>query len=110
MNVTLTIAEEILLLVIDEESGKIQDRLPVHSLRNAVAGALLMELTLSNRIDSDLHQLFVTDQTPLGEPVLDRALARIVADGQRRPISHWVGLFAEEYDSLSGAARHPEAA
>ena len=100
MNVTLTIAEEVLLLVIDEESGKIQDRLPVHSLRNAVAGALLMELALGNRIDTDLRQLFVTDQTPLGEPVLDRALARIVADGQHRPIGHWVGLFAEEYDSL----------
>ena len=96
----LTIAEEVLLLVIDEESGKFRARLPAHSLRNAVSGALLMELALHNRIDTDLHQLMVIDPVPLGEPLLDRALARIVADGVPRPTAHWVGIFAEEYDTL----------
>ena len=32
----LTIAEEILLLVLDNETGKLNTKLPVHSLRNAV--------------------------------------------------------------------------
>lgn len=59
-----------------------------------------MELALHDRIDTDLHQLFVVNAAPLGEPVLDDALARIVADGGNRPTSHWVGIFAEDYDSL----------
>ena len=96
----LTIAEEILLLVLDEETGKVQARMPVHSLRNAVSGALLMELALHDRIDTDLQQFFVISPEPLGEPVLDRTLARIVAEGGNRPTSHWVGRFAEDYDSL----------
>ena len=96
----LTIAEEILLLVLDEETGKVQARMPVHSLRNAVSGALLMELALHDRIDTDLQQFFVISPEPLGEPVLDRTLARIVAEGGNRPTSHWVGVFAEDYDSL----------
>ena len=96
----LTIAEEMLLLVLDEKTGKFQDRLPVHSLRHAASGALLMELALNDRIDTDVHQLFVVDPSPLGEPVLDRSLARIVDDGGNRPTGHWVGVFAEEYDSL----------
>ena len=96
----LTIAEEILLLVLDEETGSVQDRIPVHSLRHAVSGALLMELALHDRIDTDLQQFFVISPEPLGEPVLDRTLARIVAEGGNRPTSHWVGVFAEDYDSL----------
>ena len=97
---TLTIAEEMLLLVLDEETGKLQARLPVHSLRNAIGGALLMELALHDRIDTDLHQLVVTNPAPLGELVLDRTLARIVEDGGNRPTGHWVGVFAEEYESV----------
>ena len=96
----LTIAEEILLLVLDEETGSVQARMPVHSLRHAVSGALLMELALHDRIDTDLQQFFVISPEPLGEPVLDRTLARIVAEGGNRPTSHWVGVFAEDYDSL----------
>ena len=96
----LTIAEEILLLVLDEQTGKLQARLPVHSLRHAVSGALLMELALHDRIDTDLHQLVVVDPAPLGEPVLDRTLARIVADGEPHPTSHWVAVLADEHDAL----------
>ena len=43
----LTIAEEVLLLVLDDDTGKLSASLPVHALRNAVVGALLMDLALS---------------------------------------------------------------
>ena len=55
----LTIAEEVLLLVLDDDTGKLSASLPVHALRNAVAGALLMDLALSDRIDTDLHKLIL---------------------------------------------------
>ena len=62
----LTIAEEILLLVLDDETGKLNTKLSVHSLRNAVSGALLMDLAFDNRIDTDPHRLTVINSTPLG--------------------------------------------
>ena len=96
----LTIAEEVLLLVLDDDTGKLSTSLPVHSLRNAVAGALLMDLALSDRIDTDLHKLILLDLAPLGGAVLDGALARIAEDGEGRSTGHWVEAFATEYDTL----------
>ncbi len=74
--------------------------LPVHSLRNAVSGALLMDLAFNDRIDTDLHQLYVIDSTPLDEPVLDPVLARIVREREDRPTGHWVRLFAAEFETV----------
>ena len=96
----LSIAEEIVLLALDDETGKLSTRLPVHSLRNAVSGALLMDLAFENRIDTDLHRLIVIDSAPLGEPVLDDVLARIAADEEERQTGHWVELFAGDYETL----------
>ena len=96
----LTIAEEVLLLVLDDDTGKLSPSLPVHALRNAVVGALLMDLALSDRIDTDLHKLILIDRAPLGEVVLDGALARIAEDGEGRSTGHWVDAFAAEDDTL----------
>ena len=59
-----------------------------------------MDLALADRIDTDLDGLFVVDSTRLQEPVLDRALARIAADGRHRPIDHWVEVFADDYHAI----------
>ena len=96
----LSIAEEIVLLALDDETGKPSTRLPVHSLRNAVSGALLMDLAFENRIDTDLHRLIVIDAAPLGEPVLDDVLAQIASDEEERGTGHWVHLIAGEYEAL----------
>ena len=51
----------------------------------ALAGAVLMDLALENRIDTDPNWLTVIDPTPVGDDLLDPALARIVqADGGAR--------------------------
>lgn len=96
----LSIAEEIVLLALDDETGKLSTRLPVHSLRNAVSGALLMDLAFENRIDTDLHRLIVIDAAPLGAPVQDDVLAQIASDEEERETGHWVNLFAGEYEAL----------
>ena len=100
----LTVAEEILLLVLDDETGKLNTKLPVHSLRNAVSGALLMDLAFDNRIDTDLHRLTAIDSTPLGEPVLDHVLTRIAAE--ERATGYWVDLFARDHETLQPQLLH----
>ena len=96
----LTIAEEILLLALDDDTGKMNAQLPIHSLSHAASGAILMDLALNNRIDTDLEQLFVVDSKPLGEPVLDFALARIARESETQPAHHWVRVLADKYDIL----------
>ena len=53
----LRFAEEILLLLKDEDSGEIAPNYPPHLLDIVLAGAVLMDLALEDRIDTDLEQL-----------------------------------------------------
>ena len=89
----ITIGEEMLLLMLDYDTGWYNTRLPPHSRRNAMSGALLMDLALENRIDTDPQDLFVLDPTPSPGHVL----ARIVEEREPRPIAHWIGVFARDY-------------
>ena len=72
----LTFAEEILLLLLDDENGAF---VPVSEsvVGCALAGAVLMDLAFANKIDTDPAQLVVIDTAPTGNPMLDRVLARI---------------------------------
>ena len=51
----ITVSEEILLLMLDYDTGMLSPKLSLRSLRSAISGALLMDLALNNRIDTDLH-------------------------------------------------------
>jgi hypothetical protein len=73
---SLSLPEEILLLTLDDATGRpIGRRGLAASL--AVAGAAMMELALAGRLDTDRDRLELLSRDPLGDPVLDRALAEI---------------------------------
>ena len=79
----LRFPEEIMLLLLDDEGGEFV-RVPEWSMQCALAGAVLMDLALENRIDTDPNWLTVIDPTPTGDDLLDPTLARIAqADGER---------------------------
>jgi len=91
----LTFAEEILLLLLDDESGEFVPA-PAWSRQCALAGAVLMDLALENRIDTDLHKLVVVDPAPTGDDLLDPVLATIVRDAGVQDARSWVERIAEE--------------
>jgi hypothetical protein len=70
----LSFPEEIVLLLLDETNGDFAP-LPEAVFAIAMSGAALMELALHNRIDTDLEKMTVVDRTPLGDDILDDALA-----------------------------------
>jgi hypothetical protein len=70
----LRFAEEILLLALDEKTGRLH-ALPERALEFALAGALLAELAFINRLDADATHIHLKDASPIGEPILDQALA-----------------------------------
>ena len=92
----LRFAEEIILLLLDDEDGRFA-HVPSWSLAYAIAGGVLMDLALENRIDTDLEELILVDATPVGDSLLDPTLAEIEAGekaemeaGEKRDARFWV--------------------
>ena len=100
----LRFAEEILVLVLDEGRGELAANLPARSLDLALAGAVLMDLALEDRIDTDLDRLMLVDSTPLGNDILDPALADIAEDGESHSTACWLGRIAGRGDQIRRAA------
>ena len=86
----LTMPEEIMLLLLDDRTGR-PVGLPPPAADFAVAGAVLMELSLSERIDTDLNELTVVSVRSTGDAVLDDALLMIGAAPERRDSRYWIG-------------------
>ncbi len=85
---TLTIAEDVLLLAYQEDTGK-----PLVSsteLDAALGGAILAELALAGRVDVADRRVAVLDPRPVGHPELDSALARIAGERRARKPEWWV--------------------
>ncbi len=79
----LRFAEELLLLLLSDE-GKFA-AVPDLALDYALAGGVLMDLALENRIDTDLEKLVLVDATPVGDSLLDETLADIAATDESAP-------------------------
>ncbi|MGI5355823.1 GOLPH3/VPS74 family protein [Streptomyces sp. CA-252508] len=127
---TVTLAEEIALLSLDDESGAARER---SSAGWAVAGGILLELAMAGRITVTDGRLSVADTTPTGTALLDGRLAQLeewTRRKNRRKVSEWLtkdqskavaatveslcerGLVVEERSKMLGlfpVRRYPEA-
>jgi Golgi phosphoprotein 3 (GPP34) len=86
----MLLAEDLLLLVTDDASGRL--RVPTDQLDPALAGANLVELTMMGRVDLSGEEsagrrgrLIVCDSSPTGDEVLDAALRIVLARAGHRP-------------------------
>ncbi len=95
----LSIAEEIMLLLLHDEDGSFV-RLPEWSRRYALSGAVLMELAENRRIDSDVNRLFVIRDEPIGSATADAVLKEIATEKQEKDIRYWVERTAERADDI----------
>lgn len=95
----LRFAEELMLLILDDENGKFA-RVPERLMRYALAGGVLMDLALENRIDTDLKQLILVDSTPVEDSLLDPTLADIAKVTDTRDARFWVERTALRADGI----------
>ena len=86
----MRIAEEILLLLVDDKTGRFL--VDSTKLDNVLAGAVLVELATIERVGFapaggrvKRGRMVVLDPTPPGDPMLDRALATIAASRPAKP-------------------------
>ena len=99
----LRFAEEVLLLLLQDAGGRFA-RIPAASLRYALAGAVLMDLALENRIDTDLRKLELVEKSPTGDALLDPSLAEIAAAEGVHDARHWVERLAARAGDIHSAA------
>ncbi|MCB5907907.1 GOLPH3/VPS74 family protein [Streptomyces pinistramenti] len=89
---TLTLAEELLLLALDPVRGRMAVK--PSFLRYGTAGAALADLEAAGRIAVERgDRVVVVNPLPLGDPVLDGALALLPAPGKGNggaPAHRWV--------------------
>ena len=88
----LSFAEELLLLALDDEKGTIIDKT---SIKYGLVGALLMDLALANKIDTDLENLMTVDTSPTGDDILDDVLAQIAQSDKTRTTAYWLVRLSE---------------
>ncbi|MDF2707546.1 MAG: hypothetical protein K0R62_3198 [Nonomuraea muscovyensis] len=85
---TVTIAEELLLLALTEDDGKLL--ISGTQLDPALAGAILAELAVNERIELSAKKVSVRDATPLADAELDATLARMAEERKERKPVWWV--------------------
>lgn len=95
----LSLPEELLLTLLNEESGYFH-QVPGWNLNCVMVGAVLAELSLISRIDTDLESLILLDATPTGDPLLDPLLAEVASETQQHNAHYWVERLAPEAEAI----------
>ena len=95
----LSLPDELILMLLNEDNGYFH-QVPGWNLNCVVIGSVLAELSLMNRIDTDLESLFLIDNTETGNPVLDPALAAIASEPGQRTTQYWIERLAPLADSV----------
>ncbi len=95
----LSLPEELLLVLLNEESGYFH-QVPGWNLNCAVAGSALAELSLMGRIDTDLESLILLDGSETGNPLLDPILLEIASEEEQHDARYWVERLAPRSESI----------
>ena len=95
----LSLTEELILMLLNEENGYFH-QVPGWTLNCAVVGAVLAELSLISRIDTDMESLFLVDQTETGDPALDPILKEIASEPVQRNAQYWIERLAPRAESV----------
>ncbi len=85
----LTLAESLVLLALDDEQGTV-GWFSDDALNLGLAGALLADLALRERIAVAGRTVTTRDSTPVGEPLLDETLALVAGSARARDARGWV--------------------
>ncbi|NOY22711.1 MAG: GPP34 family phosphoprotein [Acidobacteria bacterium] len=96
----LTLSEQLLLLALKDEKGTVVSKAGM-AVDFGLAGALLLELTMDERIDIRDGKLVVQNATPSGDPLHDEVLTILAAKaGKLKPMKYWVPRLASKMRKL----------
>ena len=87
--IPIRLAEELILLMLNERSGYLE-MVPGWAFSCVMAGAVIADLTLEDRIDTDLKTLYLVDPTPTGDDLLDPTLKEIAESQETADTQYWI--------------------
>lgn len=96
----MTIAEEIYSLAVGETSGSLSHTHDV-SFKVALAGAVLINLAIKERIDTDLEGVFLGTGELTMKNDMDLALIEIIKEDEKRPVKYWIEYLIKKNDVLN---------
>ena len=96
---SLTIPEELIVMLLNEQTGYFY-QVEGWTLNCVIIGAVLADLSLKSRIDTDENSLFLTDSTKTGEPILDLCLEEIASHPDPESTLYWVERLTTHSESI----------
>ncbi len=85
----IRLAEELILLMLNERTGYLE-MVPGWDFSCVMAGAVIADLALEDRIDTDLDALYLVDPSPTGDDLLDPTLNEIAESRETRDTQYWI--------------------
>ena len=98
----IRIAEELVLLMLDERSGYLE-MVPGWNFSCVMAGAVLADLALERRIETDLERLYLVDPNPTGDNLLDPMLKGIAESEEKLDAQYWIERNTGRSDEIVAA-------
>ncbi len=95
----ISFAEELILLMLDEKTGYLEV-VPGWQFSCVMAGAIIADLALKGRIDTDLESLYLVDSTPTGDELLDVVLRDIEKSEKIQDTQYWIERNAQRVDDI----------
>jgi golgi phosphoprotein 3 len=99
----LTLLEEVVLLAVEEETGELTSSRECWT-EYALAAAVLFDLALAGKIDTDTEEVMVCDSQPTGVAVLDDVLSWMTAQPELTTVQQWIEELGRRRDDLEGEA------
>ncbi len=96
---SLSIPEELLLLSMDDEKGRLVSSDSI-ILRFVLAGAILDDLVLRKEIEIQDGKVVAWTGEPVGDPILDPAIERLTRKNKVKKLSYWIQQLAKDYRDM----------
>ncbi len=99
---SLNIPQEFILTILNEQNGYFH-QVEGWTLNCATIGAVLADLSLKSRIDTDEESLFLLDSTKTGDPALDLCLEEFASHPNLEEPRYWIERLAVHSEDIIDA-------
>ena len=97
--ISLSITEEMLLLSLDDEKGKLI-YCDSNVLRFVLAGGVLFDLLIQKEIEIEKDEVVSWPKDLTGNPVLDLAIERMAKKNHIKKLNYWIRQLARDYGKV----------
>ena len=99
----LTLLEEVVLLAVDDKTGELTSARECWT-EYALAAAVLFDLALAGKIDTDTEEVMIVNREPTGVAFLDRLLEVMAQKTGLKSVQHWIEELVRRREDLEGEA------